>query len=291
MCDPKSLVYSFPSLSVLGKQFTRLGFSLPDIEVERIERVRTRLNNEKDYWSYSHEKLLEALSFPGGRWRRDVRSSIELAYRSKYIDMLLRDFPDRRSIYGSDDSDSPSAYAGAMELHADPNFLIYSRLSVIKEAVGLKYAFESDAQIDIEVAHFSDTLDDLLGASKGSISKLSADLFAAAAQRAEISHKISKNHPRVVLETNLSEGCSLYLDWDDEVALRKWGRLQIAYSIAAPNQLLNPRSSVFRCSLESFLPGGNWYARANGSTYRLALAVFVHVEYMRLLAAGIRLVR
>lgn len=278
-------------LAVLGRlqgirdEFVRLGFALPPVELRRIESVRTRGDDEKNYEFYSAERLLESLSFPGGRWRRSERDSIELAYRSKYIDLLCTKFATRDSVFGEDNSDTPAAYAGAMDVNADPNYLIYSRLDMINEGASRGYALENERLLDSEVVHFTDTLESLLGSVKSPTSKGVEKIFSTAAQAAGVLVRETGGHLRVLLEAPLSDDCSLYLDWDDDLVLRKWGRLQVAFSITTPGEVPDARSKVFRCSLDSFIPGGNTYTRTNGDILRVALGVFAHVKFMQIVVS------
>lgn len=285
MRSVEDLIGVFGRLEQIRATFIGLGFKFPEVALNRIESIRVRGEGEKDYAFYSAERLLESLSFPLGRWRRSKRDSIQLAYRSEYIDFLCSRFADRASVFAKDCSDAPTAYAGAMDLNADPNYLIFSRLDLNDDDASRRLALENEELLAKEVDHFSTRLSPILK-GVGSVSvKGIRSMFASAAADANPTLRMVNGRSKVLLETSLGNDWSLLLSWDDELRLRKWGRLDAKFSVVASGDAPDAASSVLECDLRSLIPGGDAYTRTKNENSRVALGVLAHVEMMRVIAS------
>lgn len=277
-----NLVSFFDEIHSVHGRFSGLGFRHPAIALRRVELIRPRLDGERDYAFYLAERFLESLSFPGGRWRRAERRSVSLQYRSSYLDWLCDRFSNISDIYGGDCLDDEDIYIGAMNVHADPNWLLFQRLDITNDFAARSYFIEDAKDFNLECGYFRDRLQIYLVDAKSLRKNPAMSFFCAIADEMNLAYKVDSGG--IVVEAPINPGESFFLEWADEVSLNKWGRLNAVFSVGPAGDFsLASRASGFRCALESVVPGGGFYTRVGKDVEGIALGALAHMELLRIL--------
>jgi len=251
--------------------FANLGFGIPSVMLSTVEALRIRGSGEKTYDNYLSEVLKEALFLPRGIWTVKARHSLPPPLRSPYLDFLekIRDFNDAK--------DTASNVL-------DPNLELYVGLKGNATEKWRCHIAAIKQQKELELEKFRSDIDKSYFAT--SANKKIVDLILQAANDLGIECCLAENGKtaRVVLRKSLSPEVSIYLEWSDMQALRKWGALQFVFVIQESGRKLwaprDFRSWPFAFGLDGFIPGGDWYAWGNDHWDSVVLGVLAHLNFL-----------
>jgi len=267
------------NLNRFRRDFTIAGFNVPQLDLALIEAMRSRSSQEKRYECYLDEVLKESVQLPRGLWNVETRKSLQPEERSKYLDFLQNAIQSNE--FGP---------LGNSQTHAilDPNYILYSNLKVRDITTWEKHISVVERQKQSEIHKFHERINLISPSARTVDSSNVIKVIQAIAdeQKLECALVEKGRTPRVILRTEIADGISMYLEWSDLLALRKWGSLQLVFVVQESDRQIwasgEIRSCPFAVGLSRLVPGGDWYSWKNADWDSMVLGFLANAEFLRI---------
>lgn len=251
------------------ESFYSLGFHLPRLALDCIEKVRKRGIDEKAYEYYLDEAFKEFLRIPE-HWSYATRKMCPIELRSSYIDLLVREI--ESGIFTL-----PEHFP--LHVVLDPNEielirLLHQREYAEKYARCLSLQKEKETESIYSQLTGFDLSDSKL--SPANVFKLFNYIASGMGLERAVPAKGAEFQILSKMELHL-EKIPLYLVWGDPAALKRSGNMHLFFFIGA---IGNNK----RFSLEKILPEGGIYRTKNATLADVALCIGTHLHFMRIWA-------
>lgn len=259
------------------------GFRLFDLVVSHVEQMRVRPSDEQPYAHYFREALKERLSFFYALWLPECRGTRQnLAYRSSYLDHLQ-------------DKATAGTYAFLGE-HArltrvllDANDILYSTLKLTDNTRWMGFLDAYQAQKRTEVQALEEHIRALSASPRKPtpirIARLLEDVLGPLGFEAML---LDTKTVRLVFRRILDQSVALhceYVDHQGMTAGRSWNLVFVFQSPDRPLwERMKYRTLPLALSIESFIPGGEFYSRHMGEWDSIVLGGLVNSQLLGLLA-------
>lgn len=266
-------------LSIIRKYFYQIGFEIPLIELNFIESLRVRTVHESQYEYYLDEVIKESFCLPRCIWNIEARKDIVSSYKSTYLSKL------ENLIYSENLHEKFQIYS-----ILDPNKLIFANLKNKNLDCWMKYLEQIKKQKKLEAEKFRDQIGIFLFNNKPPKAAAVIEIIDAIADFLEIESVLIEkgSKPRFILRAPVIDGISMFLEWSDLSALRKWGQLQFNFILQESDKKIwhidDSKSWPCQFSLGKVIPGGDWYGWNNSDWETIILGILVHLQFIKLVA-------
>jgi hypothetical protein len=250
--------------------FYSLGFHLPRLAMDCIERVRERDVDEKDYAYYLDEVFKEYLRVPG-HWSYATRKVCPIELRSSYLDLLVDKIESGKLML-------PQHFP--LHIVLDPN-----EIELVSLLHQREYAEKYSQCLSLQRKDETEKFGSQLAGFDSSDSELSTTnvlkLFNCIATGLNLERVVFSKGAKfqILSKMELHIGkIPLYLVWGDPAALKKSGNMHLFFFIGAIDENK-------RFSLERILPEGGIYRTRNATLADVALCINAHLYFMKIWAS------
>jgi hypothetical protein len=241
-------------ISDVRRDFSSLGFKLPEIYLGTIESMRSRGTAEQTYDHYLDEVMLEhtALKFP---WRPVMRDTLSPDERSPYLEMLAANFG----------SPPPG-------VSLDPNYNLFLKLDSDTDDKWLNVFRE---QKIIEMEHFRPKLEILISPSNPRQRMIQIIRRIAESEGYRVKGNLKMSGDFAEFESGIDEPVPVVMRLMDLHAIEKRGHVVLQY--------LFPDLSSKPLGLNAFAPGGYLYSEWNKTPLAVAFSFYAQCKFLSLL--------